>query len=439
MNAVKEKKEFSKAEKKIRRKKRAKKALVIILAVIVFISAFTLVANLFSRSAMLKKAKSYKKVSYDKAQLVPQKDENGDWVFTTDRDLRVMQLTDVHLGIGYMSAISKDKQAINAVAAMITREKPDLVVVTGDLGFPVPFKAGTLNNKSPAMVFAELMESLGVYWTMTFGNHDTEAYAYYSRKDIADFYENSGYEHCIFKAGPENVDGSCNNVIKVKNSDGIITNALISLDTHAYLDDDPFGIFWHYDNVHDNQIEWYKNVIASLESENAKTAAEKGIPYDADKKVQSFLFFHIPLAEYRDAWDEFKENGHKDTENVKYIGGFKGENVCCGSGEDDLFETVVKLGSTKAMFCGHDHINNYALRYKGVVLSYGYSVDCLAYSGINKIGSQRGCTIITMSPDDTYSIDKYNYYSDRYANLDGFERETVKMQYEGMAYEPDDK
>ena len=436
MNAVKEKKEFSKAEKKIRRKKRAKKALVIILAVIVFISAFTLVANLFSRSAMLKKAKSYKKVSYDEAQLVPQKDENGDWVFTTDRDLRVMQLTDVHLGIGYMSAISKDKQAMNAVAAMITREKPDLVVVTGDLGFPVPFKAGTLNNKSPAMVFAELMESLGVYWTMTFGNHDTEAYAYYSREDIADFYENSGYEHCIFKAGPENVDGSCNNVIKVKNSDGIITNALISLDTHAYLDDDPFGIFWHYDNVHDNQIEWYKNVIASLESENAKTAAE---PYDADKKVQSFLFFHIPLTEYRDAWAEFKENGHKDTENVKYIGGFKGENVCCGSGEDDLFETVVKLGSTKAMFCGHDHINNYALRYKGVVLSYGYSVDCLAYSGINKVGSQRGCTIITMSPDDTYSIDKYNYYSDRYANLDGFERETVKMQYEGMAYEPDDK
>ena len=151
------------------------------------------------------------------------------------------------------------------------------------------------------------------------------------------------------------------------------------------------------------------------------------------------LFFHIPLTEYRDAWAEFKENGHKDTENVKYIGGFKGENVCCGSGEDDLFETVVKLGSTKAMFCGHDHINNYALRYKGVVLSYGYSVDCLAYSGINKLGSQRGCTIITMSPDDTYSIDKYNYYSDRYANLDGFERETVKMQYEGMAYEPDDK
>ena len=155
MNAVKEKKEFSKAEKKVRRKKRAKKALVIILAVIVFISAFTLVANLFSRSAMLKKAKSYKKVSYDEAQLVPQKDKNGDWVFTTDRDLRVMQLTDVHLGIGYMSAISKDKQAMNAVAAMITREKPDLVVVTGDLAFPVPFQAGTLNNKSPNNDFAD--------------------------------------------------------------------------------------------------------------------------------------------------------------------------------------------------------------------------------------------------------------------------------------------
>ena len=33
--------------------------------------------------------------------------------------------------------------ALNAVAAMVTAEKPDLVIVTGDIAYPVPFQAGT--------------------------------------------------------------------------------------------------------------------------------------------------------------------------------------------------------------------------------------------------------------------------------------------------------
>ena len=82
-------------------------------------------------------------------------------------------------------------------ALRLTREeKPDLVIVTGDIAFPVPYKAGTLNNLASAKVFAALMEKLGVYWTLAFGNHDTEAYSYYSREDISDFYENSGFKYC---------------------------------------------------------------------------------------------------------------------------------------------------------------------------------------------------------------------------------------------------
>ena len=53
-------------------------------------------------------------------------------------------------------------------------EKPDLVVATGDIAFPVPYMAGTFNNYSGAKAFENLMESLGVYWTVTFGNHDAE-------------------------------------------------------------------------------------------------------------------------------------------------------------------------------------------------------------------------------------------------------------------------
>ena len=138
-----------------------------------------------------------------------------------------------------------------------------------------------------------------------------------------------------------------------------------------------------------------------------------------------------------DAWNEFSQNGFKDTENFKYIEGIIGEEgrlVCCGYGEDDLFEKMLELQSTKAMFNGHDHVNYTTFEYKGILFSYGYSVDYFAYSGIDKLGSQRGCSMIICKPDGEFTIDKYNYYSDRY-DIDGFDREEVTMQYEDVTYQ----
>ena len=153
--------------------------------------------------------------------------------------------------------------------------------------------------------------------------------------------------------------------------------------------------------------------------------------------VKTLAFFHIPLVEMADAWTEFVENGFKDTENFKYIEGIIGEGgrrVFCGLGEDDLFEKMLELNSTKAMYNGHDHYNNTTIEYKGIKFSYGYSIDYLAYIGISKEGSQRGCTMITCKPDTTFTIDKYNYYSDRY-ELEGFTREDVTMQFEDVTYQ----
>ena len=153
--------------------------------------------------------------------------------------------------------------------------------------------------------------------------------------------------------------------------------------------------------------------------------------------VKTQAFFHIPLVEYGDAWDELTENNFKDTENVRYIDGIIGEGgrrVYSGFGEDGLFEKMLELNSTKAIHNGHDHLNSATVEYKGIQFSYGYSIDYLAYIGISKEGSQRGCSMITCKPDSTFSIDKYNYYSDRY-ELEGFEREEVTMQFEDVTYQ----
>ncbi len=399
--------------------KKALKIIGIIAAVIALFVAITCCVTAIGNNANIKKAQSFETVRIED-KLIPQKDENGYWTFTTDRDFKVMQLTDIHIGAGWMS-LKKDAMALNAVAAMISAEKPDLVVITGDIAYPVPFQSGTFNNLSGAKVFAALMEKLGVYWTVSFGNHDTEAYSYYDREAISEFYENRQF--CLFSRGPEDIDGYGNHVINVKNSKGEITQSIFMFDSHSYTDGDYFGIFWKYDNIHDNQVEWYRQTIKKLNAYNAAVTNNPG------SVVKSSAFFHIPLTEQRDAWYEFMDNGYKDTKNVKFIYGVAGEDgkiVYPGMGEDGLFEAMLELDSTKAVFCGHDHENNFSVDYKGIRLSYAMSIDYLAYPGIYKQGIQRGCTVITYSPDGSFDCKNENYYQDKYASL--YEKEQVTMQ-----------
>ena len=412
---------------KTKKKGRAGKVILGILIAIVLIAALTAIVNVVGNAGNMKKVRSFPKVEYTD-QLVPEKDAHGNYTFVTDKDLKVLQLTDVHIGGGWMS-FKKDAMALNAVAAMVTAEKPDLVIVTGDIGYPVPFQAGTFNNKSSAKLFAALMDQLGVYWTLAFGNHDTEIYSYYPREKMAQFYGSGDYHYCLFQAGPEEIDGSGNQIVVVKNTKGAATQLLYLLDSHSYTDGDYLGIKWLYDNIHQNQIDWYAETLKAYEAENDAVYAALG----ADKipPLKSCLFFHIPLTEYKDAWYEYIENGQQDTENVKLIYGTAGESkkvVYSGVGDDNLFETVQELGSTQAIFCGHDHLNNFSLEYKGIRLTYGRSVDYLAYPGIYKLGSQRGCTVITYAPDGSLEVTPESYYQEKYTSF--YAKEDVTMQEE---------
>ena len=405
--------------------KKALKILAGILAVIVVLVGIAAVVNATGNKGNIEKIAAFESAAKEN-QLVPEKDEKSNWTFTTDENFKVIQLTDVHIGGGFMS-LKKDAMALNAVAAMIKAEQPDLVIVTGDVSYPVPFQAGTFNNLSSAKIFAALMEQLGVYWTLGFGNHDTEAYSYYSREEISEFYSSEDFKYCLYTPGPDDIDGYGNQVINVRNSDGIITQSFYVFDSHSYTDGDFLGIFWKYDNIHENQVQWYKDNVIAYNAQNNALLKEMGKEENSD--IKSAAFFHIPLTEQRDAWYEYREAGFEDTENVKFHYGIAGEGgnvVFCGMHEDSLFETMLELGSTKAIFCGHDHYNNFSIEYKGIRFTYGMSVDYLAYPGIYKIGSQRGCTVITCSPDGELDIKAENYYQDKYQSV--YDKETVEMQ-----------
>jgi predicted MPP superfamily phosphohydrolase len=361
-------------------------------------------------------------------QLKPTRDADGIAYFTTDREFKVMQLTDVHLGGGFLSH-KTDKLTVNAIAAMIAQERPDLVVITGDISFAVPYISGTINNAYAHRLFARLMERLGVYWTVTFGNHDSEAYNYYGRKSVSKMYEKDTLTHCLFTADGE-LSGEGNHVIRVKNSLGLITQSFYMIDTHAYTDKDKLGLKWDYDYVKQDQIDWYEASVKQAEAQNRTIydalPAEGREQYEHLLTPKSLMFMHIPLREVKAAYDEYLANGN--TVNVEFIRGNAGESdpyIFCSRTDENLFETVVRLGSTTALFYGHDHLNNFVLRYKGVTLSYGYSLDYLAYDGIDNKGYQRGCTVITCAPSGESVIVHENYYQEKYKPQ--YEKEAVDM------------
>ena len=234
------------------------RVLAIILAVILVLAIVLIIINAIHRSSMETYIDSLGKAEYE-SQLKPEVDERGNYYFTTDEEFKVMQLTDIHLGGGFLFS-DGDKRALHAVAAMIKVEKPDLVIVTGDISFAVPW-SGTLNNSIAHGYFKRLMENLGVYWTITLGNHDSEKYNYFDRSAVAQMYSDESLEYCLFSAGPDNVFGECNHVINVKNSLGLVTSSFVMIDSNAYTDKDVLGLGWDYDNIHDDQIEWYRQNV----------------------------------------------------------------------------------------------------------------------------------------------------------------------------------
>jgi hypothetical protein len=373
------------------------KVCLIIVGVCIFSSTVCSLVSALGYYANMKLAKSLSPVQKDEV-LVPFIDEEtGYWTFETDDDFKILQLTDTHFGAGFLS-LKTDQWAINAITDMLNYVKPDLVLITGDMIYSDFFRTGNINNMTASILFAQTMESLGIYWAVTFGNHDSDVYALYDRNEISDFYEKSGFKYCIYMRGPTDIFGCSNYFINVKRTDGIISQSIVLLDSNSYKT----GFRTNYDNIHDDQIEWYKNEIIRLDGLNKKIDPMA-------EQLKSIMFFHIPLYEYRTAWYEYINDN--DTPNVKYNYGVAGETgkiVYSSNSDDNVFETIQELGSTKAVFTGHDHLNNFSIDYNGgegtnfVRLTYSLSIDYNAYVGIYKKTAQRGGTVITTKRNGEY-------------------------------------
>lgn len=415
--------------------KKALKGIGIFILSITIIYIVIFVINVFCAISLRNYIDSFDEVKYDSSRIVPVK-EDDHFSITSDDDITIMHITDIHIGGGFWS-YNNDKKSIYEIITMLQAQKPDLVILGGDNTYCVPgplYNGGfTFNNDNTARTVIHIFEHEKVYFSTVFGNHDTESLDYLDRTAVGKVYMEPKYEYCIFEQEFEEknsptVPSVTNQIIKLKKSDGSINKLLVLIDTNAYMNNTiKASVDWNYDTVHDEQVEWVADEIKRL-------SIEEGL--EEGNYLKSLLIGHIPIGEYKTAHDALIETVYdtegnilsykkkEDTQDAVYIDGIWGEKEICIGGykdssktpdeKDNLFEVLsTQLNSMELMLCGHDHLNNATVLYKGTLLSYGYAVDNEAYGKrMREYGRQRGATILTVSQDGSFTRELKNAYLD---------------------------
>ena len=208
----------------------------------------------------------------------------------SDRDYKILQLTDLHLGFGIFSG-KKDRLALAAVTELIRRTKPDLLVLTGDSVFPFFPKSGTMNNRKQAQKLLEFLDSFQIPYTLVFGNYDCEMGSTCNKEQLSDIFATGKY--AIFTKGRYErseapISGVGNFVLDLVDREGKLLLPLVLLDSNMY------GEGWFYggfDCIHEDQTVW------CMEKLN-------------ERKVPAMAFFHMPPAEFKEAYEKMKLGDH---------------------------------------------------------------------------------------------------------------------------------
>lgn len=296
-----------------------------------------------------------------------------------DSDFKVLMFTDTHLN----GKKDKDLQTVSFVVKNITEQKPDLVIFGGD-------NVSSGFNRKRTNEFAQLMESLGVYWAAVLGNHEGDGILAVSREENVDIF--SSYEHCLMREGKKDVDGNGNYSINILNSDGTLKEVFFLMDSGSYMTEESkkeYGVTKDgdvYDGVKTSQINWYKNKHNEIEAEYGR--------------FKSVTVVHIPPYQVE------KEYAEDD-----FLYGEKREGVCESGFDSGLVDAMIEKGSAQAVYFGHDHVNDFGAMYKNILFSYiqpsGYGV----YNMESKFGAPenewiQGCTVLNIKSDGTCTTER---------------------------------
>lgn len=85
------------------------------------------------------------------------------------------------------------------------------------------------------------------------------------------------------------------------------------------------------------------------------------------------------------------------------------ESVGCSPFNSGMFDVICELGSTQAVYCGHDHVNDFCANYKGVCFIYSQCGGYETYTMGTNFGWpeekwMQGVTITEILPDGSITV-----------------------------------
>lgn len=319
--------------------------------------------------------------------------------FRPDGSFKIIQITDIQDSVN----ISTD--TIKFIDAVLEKEKPDLVVFTGDqiMGYSPSLRKADASEKIK-YVIDNILEPLikhNTLFTITFGNHDVQSKL--PLKEQLKFYTN--YSQCL-TYDVEGLPGCATHNLSILSNDG--SKTAFNLYMIDSLGSKSGG---EYEAVSAEQVEWYRQTREILKIGNH------------GEYVPSLMFQHIPVEEIYNLFKEVKRGakgskpayrkrkGKTYALNMDLVNkdGFWGELPCVPDENFGEFEAASEKGDILGIYFGHDHKNCFYGNYKGVDL--GYTPGC----GFNVYGPRfkRGVRVFELNEKEPqkYST-RVIHYSD---------------------------
>ena len=251
--------------------------------------------------------------------------------FGEDKKFKIVQFTDVHWKADSIAS----EEAGERMSEVLDAEKPDLVIFTGDVIFGKPADKSMRCALEPTI-------KRGIPFAVTFGNHDDELGM--SRKELYDFIKDMPGN---LTSTVEGLSGVTNFILPVKASDGSKDAALLYVfDSHSYS---TLKHLKGYGWIKHDQVQWYLNESKKFTESNGGTP------------LTALSFFHIPLPEYHEAVNN----------EGSFLIGTRKEEACNQEINTGMFAAMQEAGDVLGVFVGHDHVNDYAVSWKGIMLCYG--------------------------------------------------------------------
>ncbi|KAJ7623261.1 Metallo-dependent phosphatase-like protein [Roridomyces roridus] len=346
--------------------------------------------------------------------------------FSHDGRFKILQIADLHYSVAAgtcretpasldCSGGSDNLTTTSLISRVLAIEKPDLVVFTGD---QLNGQGTSWDPKSVLAKFSRAVADQGIPWTAIFGNHDEET-GYVAKVEQVKLMQALPYS--LVEAGPKDIHGVGNYVLKVKSADASKTHllTLYFLDSGSYSKG--FYNFWGlftptaYDWIRQNQIDWFLQESASISpiqrpftpdtdkdlGQSWKRQSSDQVTPQTSKlaKPNALMFFHMPLPETYDTADsgnsgrllDFGISGQELRGDAKSSDGFFSKGILSALESDHVTNTVQEV---KVIGNGHCHLTENCRRVKGVWFCFGGGGS---YSGYGKLGFDRRFRIYDIS------------------------------------------